>query len=152
MAGDILGEAYDTVERKIRAIRSKYGWDAIAIYLGNPVVHHMGMILFIKILMKAVGSKNVYSATSMDQLPHHFSAHFMFSHEMRLPLPDMDSTYYMIIMGANPLASNGSLMISAEVSRRLKMIKQRSGKVIVIDPHKTETAKIATEHYSSGRV
>ena len=140
-------EAYDTIETKLKAIRDRYGADAIASYLGNPIVHNLGMMLFVKTLTHAIGSKNIFSATSMDQLPHHFAAHFMFGHEMRIPLPDIDRTDYMIIMGANPLASNGSLMTSAGVTKRLRDILQRDGKFIVIDPRKTETAKIATEHH-----
>lgn len=140
-------EAYDTIETKIKGIRNKYGAEAVASYLGNPIVHNLGMMLFVSMLVKAIGSKNVYSATSMDQLPHHFAAHFMFGHTMRIPLPDIDRTDYMILMGANPVASNGSIMTVAGVDSRLLDIQQRNGKFIVIDPRQTETAKIATEHY-----
>ncbi|MEP6342107.1 MAG: molybdopterin-dependent oxidoreductase [Maricaulaceae bacterium] len=140
-------EAYDMVEREFKALRDKYGKDAIATYLGNPIVHNLGMLLFVKTLTKAIGSKNVFSATSMDQLPHHFAAHFMFGHEFRIPVPDIDRTDHMIIMGANPLASNGSIMTSAGVTERLKHIQSRGGKFVVIDPRHTETAKIASEHH-----
>jgi len=140
-------EAYDTIEIEVKKIRQKFGDDAFATYLGNPIVHNLGMLLFVKTLTSALHSKNVYSATSMDQLPHHFAAHFMFGHEFRIPVPDIDRTDHMIIMGANPLASNGSIMTSAGVTERLKSIQQRGGKVVVIDPRKTETAKAATEHH-----
>ena len=140
-------EAYRTVSEKIIAIRDKYGADAIASYLGNPIVHNLGMMLFVKTLTRAIGSKNVFSATSMDQLPHHFIAHFMYGHEFRIPVPDIDRTDFMIIMGANPLASNGSIMTSAGVTKRLHEIENRGGKFIVIDPRKTETAKIASAHH-----
>ena len=140
-------EAFDTIEREINGIRDKHGDDAIAAYLGNPIVHNLGMLLFVKTLTGALGTKNVYSATSMDQLPHHFAGHFMFGHEFRIPVPDIDRTDYMIIMGANPLASNGSIMTSAGVTDRLKHIKERGGKFVVIDPRKTETAKVASEHH-----
>ncbi len=140
-------EAYDTVEGNIKAIRSENGADSIASYLGNPIVHNLGMLLFAKTFAKSIGSKNVYSATSMDQLPHHFAGHFMFGHEMRIPVPDIDRTDYMIVMGANPMASNGSIMTSAGVSKRLRNIEKRGGKFVVIDPRVTETAKIASEHH-----
>ena len=140
-------QAYDSVEENLKSIRNKYGANSIASYLGNPIVHNLGMMLFVKTLTHAIGSKNVFSATSMDQLPHHFAAHFMFGHEMRIPVPDIDRTNYMIILGANPLASNGSLMTSAGIIRRLREVKLRDGKLIVIDPRKTETANIATEHH-----
>ena len=140
-------EAYATVEREFNALRAKHGDDSISCYLGNPIVHNLGMLLFVKTLTKALGTKNVFSATSMDQLPHHFAAHFMFGHEFRIPVPDIDRTDYMIIMGANPLASNGSIMTSAGVTERLKHIQSRGGKFVVIDPRQTETAKIASEHH-----
>ena len=140
-------EAYDTIEEKIKSIRQTYGKNSIASYLGNPIVHNLGMMVFVKTLTRAIGSKNVFSATSMDQLPHHFAAHYMFGHEFRIPVPDIDRTDFMIIMGANPLASNGSIMTSAGVTRRLREIEQRGGKFVVIDPRKTETAKIASQHH-----
>ena len=140
-------EAYDTIEREFNKLRNAHGDDSIATYLGNPIVHNLGMLLFVKTLTKAIGSKNVFSATSMDQLPHHFAAHFMFGHEFRIPVPDIDRTDHMIILGANPLASNGSIMTSAGVTERLKHIKDRGGKFVVIDPRRTETAKVASEHH-----
>ncbi len=140
-------DAYAMVEENIKRIRDQHGPDAIASYLGNPIVHNMGMMLFVKKLTAAIGSKNVFSATSMDQLPHHFAAHFMFGHEFRIPVPDVDRTDFMIIMGANPIASNGSIMTSAGIRERLKDIESRGGQFVVLDPRETETAKIATAHH-----
>ncbi len=140
-------EAYAMVEENIKRVRDQYGPDAVASYLGNPIVHNMGMMLFVKKLTEAIGSKNVFSATSMDQLPHHFAAHFMFGHEFRIPVPDVDRTDFMIIMGANPIASNGSIMTSAGIRERLKEIESRGGQFVVLDPRETETAKIATAHH-----
>ncbi len=139
-------EAYEAVERGLKSVRERYGQNAIASYLGNPIVHNLGMLLFVKTLTGAIGSRNIFSATSMDQLPHHFAAHYMFGHEFRIPVPDVDRTDYMILMGANPLASNGSIMTSAGITERLQEIKKRGGKFVVVDPRKTETAKIASEH------
>lgn len=140
-------EAYSTIADNVKLIRERHGPNAISTYLGNPIVHNLGMLLFVKTLTKAIGSKNVYSATSMDQLPHHFVAHYMYGHEFRIPVPDIDRTDFMIIMGANPVASNGSIMTSAGVKERLQKIQKRGGKFIVIDPRKTETGKIASEHH-----
>ncbi len=140
-------DAYAMVEENIKRIREQHGANAIASYLGNPIVHNMGMMLFVKKLTAAIGSKNVFSATSMDQLPHHFAAHFMFGHEFRIPVPDVDRTDFMIIMGANPIASNGSIMTSAGIRERLKDIESRGGQFVVLDPRETETAKIATAHH-----
>lgn len=140
-------EAYQRVAEEINAIRDQHGPNSIASYLGNPIVHNLGMLVFIKSLIRAIGSKNVFSATSMDQLPHHFAAHYMFGNEFRIPVPDINRTNFMIIMGANPLASNGSLMSSAGVKRRLQEIQKHDGKFVVIDPRQTETAKIASAHH-----
>ena len=140
-------EAYDIVENGIKDIRSKYHADAIGTYLGNPIVHNLGMMLFIKLFTKSLGSKNIFSATSMDQLPHHFVSHYMFGDEMRIPVPDINNTDHIIIMGANPLVSNGSMMTSAGVKKRLKNIVNSSGKVVVIDPQQTQTSKLASEHH-----
>ncbi len=140
-------EALELVTTNLKSAAEKHGANAVGSYLGNPIVHNLGMMLFAKPFIKAIGSKNVFSATSMDQLPHHFAAHYMFGHEFRIPVPDIDRTDYMIIMGANPVASNGSIMTSAGVQERLRGIERRGGKFVVIDPRRTETAKIATEHY-----
>ncbi|GJM10723.1 MAG: oxidoreductase [Lysobacteraceae bacterium] len=140
-------EAYATVETELKRIRKQYGANAIAGYLGNPTVHNLGMMVFVKALFRAIGTRSVFSATSVDQLPHHFAALFMFGHEMRIPVPDIERTDYMLIMGANPVASNGSLMSAAGTRETLKAIDDRGGKVVVIDPRRTETAKIATEHH-----
>ncbi len=140
-------EAYELVETGLKAALKTHGPNSVGSYLGNPIVHNLGMLLFVKTLTGAIRSKNVFSATSMDQLPHHFAAHYMFGHEFRIPVPDIDRTDHMIIMGANPIASNGSIMTSAGVTERLRKIEQRGGKVVVIDPRRTETAKIASEHH-----
>ncbi len=139
-------QAYAHVASNLKAVRDRHRADAIATYLGNPIVHNLGMLLFVKTLTSAIGSRQIYSATSMDQLPHHFAAHHMFGHEFRLPVPDIDRTDYMILMGANPVASNGSMMSAAGVTSRLRRIKERGGKVVVLDPRRTETGKIASEH------
>ena len=140
-------DAYTLIEYKIKKIQSKYGKDSVATYLGNPIVHNMGMMLFIKQFTQSIGSKNIFSATSMDQLPHHFVSHFMFGHEMRIPVPDINNTEHIIIIGANPIASNGSIMSASGVRKRLKQIISRDRKVVVIDPRKTQTAKVASKHY-----
>jgi NADPH-dependent sulfite reductase flavoprotein alpha-component len=140
-------EAYTLVENGLKTSLAKHGPDSVGTYLGNPIVHNLGMLLFVKSLTGAIGSKNVFSATSMDQLPHHFAAHHMFGHEFRIPVPDIDRTEYMILMGANPVASNGSIMTSAGVQERLRKIEARGGKTVLIDPRRTETAKVTTEHH-----
>lgn len=139
--------AFDEIGARIPEIRSKYGADSVALYLGNPTVHNLGSMLFHEKLVSALKTKNLFSATSVDQLPHHFASNFMFGHSLLIPVPDIDRTNHMIIMGANPLASNGSMMSAAGVDKRLKDIQKRGGKVIVIDPRRTETAEMADDHH-----
>ncbi len=139
-------EAFNIVGKRLNAIRDQYGNDAIGLYFGNPTVHNYGAMMYVGAFKKAIRSKNNYTATSMDQLPHHFASHFMFGSGMIMPIPDINRTEYMIIMGANPSASNGSIMTAAGVQKRLRDIQQRGGKYIVIDPRRTETAKSADEH------
>lgn len=139
-------EAFDEVATKIKEIQARDGRDAVATYQGNPTVHNLGAMIFSRDMLKAIGSKNNFSATSVDQLPHHFVSHAMLGHPFLLPVPDIDRTDYMLILGANPLASNGSMMTAPDIKNRLEAVKQR-GKVVVIDPRRTETAHHATEHF-----
>lgn len=140
-------EAFDEIEEKIGGIRNQYGNDAVALYLGNPTVHNFGFLMYLGQFKKVLNTKYSYSPTSMDQLPHHFAAHYMFGNEFFIPVPDIDRTDYMIILGANPAVSNGSMMSSAGIYTRLRNIKERGGKYIVIDPRKNETATLASEHH-----
>lgn len=140
-------EAFDEITVKLKAIQSLHGNNAVAMYAGNPSVHNSGTYLSGTGLMRALKTKNIYSATSVDQLPHHFAAWQMFGHPFLLPIPDIDRTDFWLIMGGNPIASNGSLMTVPDVANRLKAIQQRGGKVVVIDPRFTETAAKADEHH-----
>lgn len=140
-------EAYQEIFTKTNELRAKYGNDAIAIYQGNPTIHNLGSMLFASSFFKLFKTKNFYTATSTDQLPHHFASWLMFGHPMLLPVPDIDHTDFMLIIGGNPIASNGSMMSVPDVANRLRAIQQRQGKVVVIDPRFTETAAKADTHY-----
>ena len=139
--------AFEEIETKIKAIQKKYGKDAVASYLGNPNAHNFGNGVFLPLFLRALGTKNRYSSASADQLPHHFASNFMLGHEMLMPIPDIDRTDFMLIIGGNPMVSNGSMMTAPNFSKRMKRIQARGGKVIVIDPRKTETADKADEHF-----
>lgn len=140
-------EAFDEIATNLKAIQQQYGNNAVAMYAGNPSVHNSGTFLTGTAFMRALKTKNIFSATSADQLPHHFAAWQMFGHPFLLPIPDIDNTDFWLIMGGNPVASNGSLMTVPDVANRLKAIQQRGGKVVVIDPRFTETAAKADEHH-----
>ena len=140
-------EAFDEVAARLKDIQTRHGRDAVGVYLGNPTVHNSGSLLAGPDVLRALGTKNRFSATSADQLPHHFAAWLMFGHPMLLPIPDIDRTEFMLIIGANPLASNGSLMTAPGVAQRLRAIQERGGKVILLDPRRSETAKVADRHH-----
>ena len=140
-------DAFDLVESKLMQIRQEHGDDSVALYLGNPTVHNSGALLFQKYLKQSLNTRNRFAATSVDQLPHHLAASLMFGHGLMIPIPDIDNTDYMLILGANPAASNGSLMTAPDVKNRLKAITKRGGKVVLVDPRRTESAKLATDHH-----
>ncbi|GLQ30811.1 molybdopterin oxidoreductase family protein [Litoribrevibacter albus] len=140
-------EAFDKVVSRIQRIQAQYGKDAVATYLGNPNVHNTGGMLYGRHLLHTLNTKNMYSATSVDQLPHHIVASKLFGHMLKIPVPDIDRTDFFLMLGANPVASNGSLMTVADVKTRLKDIQKKGGKVVVVDPRRTETAELADQHY-----
>ena len=138
--------AYDEVASNLKRIQKEYGNSAVGTYLGNPNAHNFGAILYLPDFLRSLKTPNLYSATSADQLPHHYVSHQMFGHYFAIPVCDVDRTDYMLIMGANPLVSNGSLMTAPGFRNRMKGIQER-GKVVVIDPRKSETADKADEHH-----
>lgn len=139
-------EAFDLVARKLKGVQRTYGRDAVAMYLGNPSVHNLGALLYAPMLLRALRTKNRYSATSVDQLPHMLVAYLMFGHQLLFPVPDLDRCDHFLVFGANPAVSNGSLMTAPGMPRRLKELRER-GRVVVVDPRLTETAKLASAHH-----
>ncbi|WP_435979705.1 molybdopterin oxidoreductase family protein [Psychrobacter sp. DM4] len=140
-------EALDKVAAGISAVQKKHGKNALGIYLGNPNVHNMGGMLTVKHLLNSIKTRSRFSATSIDQLPHHIVSMHLFGHMLRIPVPDVNRTQHMLIIGGNPLASNGSIMTAPNMRQKIKDIKARDGKVVVIDPRRTETAELASEHH-----
>src|SRR5437867_54061 len=136
-------EALDEAAERLAAVQKAHGRNAVAIYQGNPVVHNHGSVLFSQLLLKSLGSRSRYSATSVDQLPQMLASLLMFGHQLLLPIPDLDRTDFLLILGANPLASNGSLMTAPGVEKRLHAIRTRGGRIVVVDPRRTETAAAA---------
>ncbi|MBK8902360.1 MAG: molybdopterin oxidoreductase family protein [Anaerolineaceae bacterium] len=139
--------AFDEVVSNLKRIQGEYGRNAIAVYQGNPNVHNLGAMLYSPSFVRTLRTQNRFSATSVDQLPHHFAAYFMFGHQLLLPIPDVDHTGFLLMLGANPLASNGSLMTAPGIGNRLKKLQKRGGQLVVIDPRRTETAVLANTHH-----
>ena len=139
-------EAFDKVASRIQALQAEHGNDALGVYLGNPNVHNTGSLLMSGGVLRALKTKNKFSATSVDQLPHHIVSWKLFGHQLRIPVPDIDHTDHFLMFGANPLASNGSIMSVADVKQRLKDVSKR-GKLVVVDPRRTATAEQADAHH-----
>ncbi len=140
-------EAIALASAGLASIQQRDGNDAVALYAGNPNVHNYGSLTHGGLLRKALRTRNCYSATSLDQLPHQLVSMALYGHQALIPVPDIDRSRYMLILGANPLASNGSIMTVPDVTKRLKAVQQRGGRVVVIDPRRTETAALADEHH-----
>ena len=139
-------EAFDHVAEQLRAVRAKFGADAVAAYQGNPAVHNLGLLTYGQLLLRSLGTRNTYSATSNDQLPHMLAALQMFGNPLLMPVPDLDRCDLLVCLGANPLASNGSIMTAPDMRSRLTRIQARGGRVVVLDPRRTETADRADQH------
>ena len=139
-------EAFNTVADKLSTLQEQHGLNSVAFYAGNPNVHNYGSMTHASVLRKAVQTKIHFSATSLDQLPHHLTSYSLYGHQSLIPVPDIDYTNYMLIIGGNPLASNGSIMTAPDIPKRLKAIQQRGGRFVVIDPRRSETAEIADQH------
>jgi anaerobic selenocysteine-containing dehydrogenase len=139
-------EAFELVASRLRALREEHGADAVATYLGNPNAHDLGAILYAPTFQKALGTRWRFSATSVDQLPKMVSCSQMLGQPGLFPIPDVDRTDYFLVLGANPLVSNGSLMTAPDMPARLAALRARGGKLVVVDPRRSETAAIADRH------
>lgn len=139
--------AMDEATTRLAEIQRAHGKSAVAIYVGNPTVHSYSALFAFALFSKALGSRARFSATSVDQLPHMLASLQMFGHQLALPVPDLDRTGFFLVLGANPVVSNGSLMTAGNAKKRIQGIQARGGKVVVIDPRRTETADIADAHH-----
>lgn len=140
-------EALDRAADGLHRVQAEHGRDALAVYLGNPSVHNLGVVAFGPPFLRALRTKHRYSATSVDQLPQMLVAHQMFGHQLLMAVPDVDRASHLVIVGGNPVVSNGSILSAPNMRARLKAIRARGGSVVVIDPRRTETAEIADEHH-----
>jgi len=140
-------EAFAAIEERLAPVREDGDRNATAVYLGNPNAHTLDGLIYLRALIKAMGTRNIFSATSVDQLPKQISSASMFGTGLSLAIPDVDRTDYMLILGANPLASNGSLMTAPDMRGRLRGIQERGGRIVVVDPRRTRTAESADEHH-----
>lgn len=138
--------AFDETAGRLHEIQKAHGRSAVAMYQGNPVVHNYGALIFGQLFARTLGSHSNFSATSVDQLPQMLAGFLMYGHQLLMPVPDIDRTRHFLILGANPLASNGSLMTAPGIRRRLVDLRARGGTIVLVDPRRTETAAHADRH------
>ena len=140
-------EAFEEIDRRLSPILEEHGRNAAAVYIGNPTAHNLSFLAYNPVLLRALGSQNVFTASTVDQMPKQVSAGLMFGHLLSVPVPDLDRCDHLLMLGANPLVSNGSLLTAPNMRGRLRGIRERGGKVVVVDPRRTRTADEADEHH-----
>ena len=139
-------EAYAAIARGIGGVRAQHGNDAVAVYIGNPTAHNVGLSMGIGPLGAALGTRNFFSAGTVDQVPKQLASELMFGNDMAIPVPDIERCDLLLMLGANPLVSNGSLWMVPDVRGKLQALRRRGGALVVVDPRRTETARIADTH------
>jgi len=140
-------EAFDIVAKQLVAVQKQHGNNAVATYWGNPTVHNFGALLSVGNLRRCLKSRNNFSASSIDILPNELTQYLMYGSTFLFTVPDIDRTEYMLMLGANPAVSNGSLWSAGDIKKRMKALTGRGGKITLIDPRRSETADLATAHY-----
>ncbi len=140
-------EAYAEIARRLPPIMAAHGRNATGIVVGNPSAHKISLLTYFGKLARALGTKNVFSASTLDQMPKQLASGLMFGHWLSIALPDISRTDYLLVLGANPLVSNGSMWTVPDFRGKAKALQARGGKLVVIDPRKTETASVADAHH-----
>jgi anaerobic selenocysteine-containing dehydrogenase len=140
-------QAWALIGDRLGAIQEAHGRDSVAVYIGNPAAHGLAALLYGRVLIKALATRSVFSASTVDQRPKEISSALMFGAPLSVPIPDVDRTQHLLMLGANPLASNGSLMTAPDIRGRLKALQARGGKLVVVDPRRSRTAETADEHH-----
>jgi len=141
-------EAWAEIESRLVPLLAAHGRDALALCAGNPAVHKMGLLPYFARLARAVGTKNVYSASTLDQMPKQLSSGLMFGHWLSIPVPDIDRCDHLLILGANPAVSNASLWTLPDFRGRARALRARGGRLVVVDPRRSETAALADAHHA----
>lgn len=139
-------EAFAVVAQGLAKVQEQGEPNAVAVYLGNPSAHTLAGTLFVRPLIQALRTQNLYSASTVDQMPKHASSGWMFGNSLAMPVPDLDRTQYLLILGANPWESNGSLCTAPDFPGRVAAMQERGGRMVVVDPRRTRTAQAADEH------
>jgi anaerobic selenocysteine-containing dehydrogenase len=139
-------EAFAEAGRLLTPLLREHGRDSVAVYLGNPTVHNHALTLYARVLVQALGTNYRFSASTVDQMPKQVASGLMYGTELSVAVPDLDRTDYLLVLGANPMVSNGSLLTAPDLPGRLRALRRRGGRLVVVDPRRTRTAEAADEH------
>ena len=139
-------EAFAVVAEKLAAVREEHGNEAVGVYLGNPNAHNLGWNTHARVFLKGLATHSMFSASTVDQMPRHVASGYLYGNGLRMPVPDMDRTDLLVLLGTNPFVSNGSICTAPGYPDRIEAVSERGGRVIVIDPSRTRTAEAADQH------
>lgn len=139
-------EAFEAIDRGLRPLLDAHGPDALAIYVGNPTAHNTALLLYGQALMTGFRTRHRFSASTVDQFPKQVAAGLLFGTSLTVPVPDIDRSRFLLVLGANPMASNGSLFTVPDFRGRARRLRERGGRLVVVDPRRSETARIADLH------
>ena len=139
-------EATAAAAEGLHRVQKRWGRDSVASFVGNPTVHNLGALLGGPAFIRTLGSKVRFSASSVDQFPRMLASYLVYGGQLAFPICDIDRSDYFLVLGANPVVSNGSLMTAPGIKQRLRRLRRRGGRLVVVDPRRTETACLADEH------
>ncbi len=139
-------EAYEVAAHGLAEVVREHGPDAVAVYVGNPAIHGTGTLIMVNELVSVLGTRRRYSAASLDQAPQQLVSQLLYGSPVLFPVSDLDRTDFLLVLGGNPAVSNGSIMAAPDMRRRIRAIRERGGRVVVVDPRRTETARLADQH------
>jgi len=139
-------DAYELVGSRLRAIRTAHGKDALAVYIGNPIGHDLSGLLYVAMFLQALPTERLFTAATMDQQPKNLSSRLLYGEVWAIPIPDLDRTQYLLCLGGNPVVSQGSLMSAPNARARIEALRARGGRLVVVDPRRSETAQLADRH------
>lgn len=139
--------AFDDIAGRLAGIIAKHGKDAVAVYAGDPATRHYANLFAVAAFLITLDTKNLFTANSLDSLPRQLASYLLYGNSGMLPVPDVSRTDYFLILGGNPVVTNGSVMTAPGFSRHIRDLQARGGKLVVVDPRRNETARLADEHY-----
>ncbi len=139
-------EAFAEIARRLPPVLAAHGKSALGFTLGNPNVHRLGLGLYAQRALRASGTPNVFTASTLDQMPRHVASGWVFGHALSVPVPDIDRCDLLVLVGGNPITSNGSMWTVPDFRGRARELRARGGRLVVVDPRRTETAAVADQH------